>query len=253
MADPDESGSDIDLSIREPPKILIPVEVLAGQTIPESLVEFLSPSEIVVLGYHVLPEQTSTEQASMQFEERAQTAVDDIAHAFEEAGRDIETRVVFTHDRDQTVERVAQEVEATALLLPNPTGEIENILVTLRGAIEFNRLTDLVFTLIEAGETSVTLWGLTHDESEFDPQHAVEEIESVLLDRGFRSDQVTTETSLVETPIYEIIDRSGEFDLIMMGEGEQSVMTAVFGDDADRVAEGAVSPVLVVRTRETDI
>ena len=94
-----------DLTIREPPKILVPIQVLEGQTLPETLVEFLAPASVVVLGYHVLPEQTPTEQASMQFEERAQTAVDDIAYAFHEAGREVETGVAFTHDRDQTVAR----------------------------------------------------------------------------------------------------------------------------------------------------
>ena len=54
------------LSIREPPKVLVPVEVLEGRTVPESLVRFLAPSEVVVLGYHVVPEQTPAGQARLQ-------------------------------------------------------------------------------------------------------------------------------------------------------------------------------------------
>ncbi|WP_440991592.1 universal stress protein [Haloarchaeobius baliensis] len=234
-----------EISIREPPKVLIPVRVLEGQTVPDPLVEFLAPAEIVILGYHVLPEQTPTEQGSMQFEDRAQEAVADIADAFRDAGREVETRVVFTHDRDQTVDRVAEEVGATATLLPNPCGEITDVLVAVRGSIDVSRLADLVASLLVDTEDTVTLWGLTG--GEFDAEAAVEQAAATLARRGFDHDRVTVETDAVETPIYDIVARSAEFDAIVMGEGGPPVLSALFGEDAERVAEGAVAPVLVVR------
>jgi len=233
-----------ELSIREPPTVLVPVRVLEGQSLSETLVEFLAPADVVVLGYHVLPEQTPTEQASMQFEERARTAVADIADVFETAGDAVETRVAFTHDRDQTVERVAGEVGATAVLLPNPAGDIEEVLVALRGVINTDRLADLVATLVAGGER-VTVWGLGGDG--FDAATAVAAARETLLDRGLSGDQLRTETTATETPVYDIIDRSPEFDAIVMGEGGETLLTQLFGDDAERVAEGAVAPVLVVR------
>ncbi|MFC4405957.1 universal stress protein [Haloarchaeobius iranensis] len=240
--DPADSG---DLAVREPPKILIPVRVLEGQTVPEPLVEFLAPAEIVVLGYHVLPEQTPTEQGSMQFEDRAQEAVDAIAEAFRDAGRDIETRIVFTHDRDQTVERVAEEVGATATLLPNPSGEVEDVLVAVRGKIDVARLVDLVAALLVDGDERVTLWGVKG--GGYDAESAVQRADATLEQRGFDPDRIAVETGDSETPIYDIVARTAEFDVVVMGEGGPPVLSAVFGDDAERVAEGAVAPVLVVR------
>lgn len=241
--DPDDSG---DLAVREPPKILIPVRVLKGQTVPEPLVEFLRPADIVVLGYHVLPDQTPTEQGSMQFEDRAQEAVEDIASGFRGAGGGVETRVVFTHDRNQTVARVADEVGATATLLPNPTSEVEDVLVAVRGSIDVARLVDLVAALLADGDERVTLWGLTGGGG-YDTEAAVQRADATLEQRGFDPDRITVETSGSETPIYDIVARSAEFDVIVMGEGGPPVLSAVFGDDAERVAEGAVAPVLVVR------
>ena len=116
--------------------VLVPIEVLEGQTIPDTLVEFLAPADVIVLGYHVFPEQTPTEQASLQFEDRAREAVDDIAQTFVDAGGDPETRVVFTHDREQTIDRVAAAVGAPAILLPNPVGEISEVLVPILGALD---------------------------------------------------------------------------------------------------------------------
>jgi nucleotide-binding universal stress UspA family protein len=236
-----------DLSIRHPPKVLIPVRVMEGQTVPEPLVEFLAPSDVVVLGYHVVPEQTTTEQASMQFEERARAAVEDIADAFREAGREIETRVVFTHDRDQTVDRVATEVGATAVLLANPTGEVERVLVAVRGAIDTDRLADLVGTLAGEDGERVTLWGLETGASAVDVEAAVDSARETLGARGLPAERLTVETSVTESPLVDVVERSAEFDVVVMGEGEPTLLSALLGDDAERVARGAVAPVLVVR------
>jgi len=241
-----------DLSIREPPKVLVPVAVLEGQTLPATLVDFLAPADVVVLGYHVLPEQTPTEQASMQFEERAQAAVDDIAHAFEAAGRDVETRVAFTHNRDQTVARVAAEVGATATLLPNPVGDVEDVLVAVRGAIDTDHFADLVATLVGPGGQRVTVWGVTPNGSAFDAEAEVAAARETLLDRGVDPDSITTETSVSGRPVADIVERSAEFGVVIMGESEQGLSALLFGDESERVAEGAVAPVLVVRDRGAD-
>lgn len=240
--------SETDLAIREPPKVLVPVEVLEGESISSSLAAFLAPADVVVLGYHVLPEQTPTEQASMQFEDRAREAVEDLAAVFRESGGDVETRVSFTHDRDQTVERVAAEVGATAVLLPNPVSEVSDIVVPFRGAIDHERLADLVATLLADGEGTVTLWGIESDG--FDAEETVQHARTSLRERGLDAARITTETTVAESPIRDIVARSAAFDLIVMGAGEESLWSALFGEDAERVAEGAVAPVLVVRERE---
>ena len=233
-----------DLAIREPPRVLVPVAVLDGESISESLVRFLAPAEIVVLGYHTLPEQTPTEQASMQFEERAQAATEDIASTFREAGRDVETRVAFTHDRDQTVERVAAEVNATAILLPNPVGDVANVAVPIRGAVDENRLADLVATLVSESAATVTLWGFG---PQADADARVAAVRKTLRERGLPSEQIQTETTEAEDPVRNIVERSADFDVIVMGAGDAGLLAPLFGDDSERVAEGAVAPVLVVR------
>jgi nucleotide-binding universal stress UspA family protein len=238
-----------DLSIREPPRILVPIEVLEGQIIPESLVEFLAPSTVIVLGYHVIPEQTPAEQASMQFEERAETAVADIAANFKAVGRTVETRVAFTHDREQTIERVASDVGATAVLLPNPVGSVSDVLVPIRGVVDEQRLADLVATLLADTDGTVTLWALRAGAETGEIRDRMDRAADLLRDRGLPPERIRTEESVVDAPIRAIVDRSGEFDVIVMGEGKQTVLASILGDASDRVADGAVAPVLVVRDR----
>ncbi|WP_336034540.1 universal stress protein [Halobacterium yunchengense] len=245
----DDRGAGDSTAVREPPRVLVPVAVLEGESVSESLAAFLAPAEVVVLGYHVVPEQTPTEQASMQFEERARAAVGDVAAAFRAAGRDVETRVAFTHDREQTVERVADEVGATAILLPNPVGVVENVVVPLRGAADADRIADLVATLLADDGTAVTVWGIEKSGSGFDADAAVAGVRDRLAGRGLPRDRVRSETSVTDTPVVDIVGRSSEFDVVVMGEGGESLFTLLFGDASERVAEGAVSPVLVVRDR----
>jgi nucleotide-binding universal stress UspA family protein len=225
--------------------VVVPVAVLEGQTVPETLAAFLVPAEVVVLGYHVVPEQTPTEQASLQFEERARAAVTDVADLFREAGATVESRVAFTHDREQTVERVADEVGATAVLLPNPTGAVRDVLVALRGAVDVERLADLVAALLEEGR--VTVWGLAG--GEFDAEAAVDRARETLLERGVDADRIATRVTATETPVYDVVEASGAHDAIVMGAGGPTILSALLGEDAERVAEGAAAPVLVVRGR----
>jgi len=232
-----------DLSIREPPKILVPVEVLEGNTVPDALVRFLAPADVVVLGYHVLPEQTPTEQADEQFGERAREAVDDIAAAFEGEGRSAETRVAFTHDRDETVERVAEQVGATATLIPNPTGELDSLLVAIRDAVDTERVADLVATLLGEHGGDVTILALPGHESDADA--ARETLEA----RGFDPDRIDT-ASAEDDSVRAIAEHAADFDAVVMGEAGASLLARVFGDEAERVAAESFGPVLVVRERE---
>jgi nucleotide-binding universal stress UspA family protein len=229
------------------PTVLVPIKVLEGQGLPETLTTFLAPADVVVLGYHVLPEQTPAEQASLQFEERAQAAVENVARAFREAGGEAEARVAFTHDRDQTVERVATEVDATAVLLPNPVGEVDDLLVAVRGAIDADRLADVLATLIGAGTQQVTVLGVSTEEADFDAEAAVTDVRERLRTRGVSADRVTTETATVERPVADIVARSAEFDAVVMGESEETLWSLLVGEETERVAEGAIAPVLVVR------
>lgn len=247
-----DDGAAAGLAIREPPLVVVPVRVLEGDTLSEALVSFLAPARVVVVGYHVLPEQTPAEQASMQFEERARAAVDDIAAAFADAGGHPDTRVVFTHDRDVTIERVAAEVGATATLLPNPTGTVSEVLVPVRGAIDGDRLADLVGTLVADGPARVTLWGLSPEGSSFDAAAAVADAADRLRQRGVAAARIATETATSDAPIRDIVARSVDADVVVMGEGDDSLFGVLFGDDAERVAEGSVAPVLVVRKRDAD-
>lgn len=147
------------------PSILVPVRVLAGERVEAGVVDLLSNARVVLLGYHVLPEQTAPGQARMQFEDRAQNRLDDLESRFSDAGATVETRLAFTHDREQTIERIAAETGAVGTLLLNPAAVMDDVLVAVRGDVALDRIVAVVGGLLAGSATNVTPFHVARDDA----------------------------------------------------------------------------------------
>lgn len=229
-------------------RVLVPVAVLGGETVPEAVVDLLSTRPVVVLGYHVLPEQTPPDQARIQFEDRAQKRLDDVAADFREAGGDVETRLVFTHDEEQTRERVAGETGCEAVLVSNPARAVERLLVPLGGEVDVERVTGFVAALVGDRDVAVTLLHVAEDEDGVDGGRSiVEDAAERLREAGLPADGITTEVRASATPVRAIATAAADHGAVVMGESEPSLRSFVLGDAAEQVADRSLGPVLVVR------
>lgn len=47
-------------------RVLVPLKILEGASVPPGLIDLLGTVDVTVLGYHVLPEQTTPDQARLQ-------------------------------------------------------------------------------------------------------------------------------------------------------------------------------------------
>jgi hypothetical protein len=228
--------------------ILVPVRVLEGESVPAALVETLAPVPVVVLGYHVVPEQTAPGQARMQFEAQARTELDALRTAFEDAGGTADTRLVFTHDATATVERVAVETGAGSVLLLNPAPTVERVLVAVAARISLDRIADAVAPLVGGTDLSVTVAHAAPETADPDAADAlVADVAAALVDRGVDAARITKRVETTATPVRDVIDLAGAFDLVVVGESEPELLDRVFGDLTERVAEESLSPTLVVR------
>ena len=233
-------------------KVLVPVEILEGETVPESAIELLATCPVVVLGYHVLPEQTAPGQARMQFETQAQSKLDDLATAFREAGGDAETRLVFTHDEEQTLNRVADEAGCEAILIPNPAPDVERVLVPLRGEVNVARVAAFVAALIGGRDIAVTFFHVTDSEERTTAgQSMVDEAAELLRDHGIPAEAIATEVTVSGKPVQAISTAAADHDAVVMGESEPSLRSFLFGEASEQVAAQSLGPVIVVR-RERD-
>jgi nucleotide-binding universal stress UspA family protein len=230
------------------PSILVPLRVLEGESVPEGVPELLAPTHVVLLGYHVIPEQTAPGQARMQFEDRAMERLDDYEDMFEEAGATVERRLVFTHDGQKTIDRMIAEHDCMAVLVPNATGPVEDVLVPVRGAVGVDRLARVVASVFGEVDADVTLYHVAdEDTTDDDIQTLLGGMADRLAEFGMDPSTIETRIDRDQAPLDAISDVAESFDTVVMGESDPSLATFVFGMPADQVANRFLGPVFVVQ------
>ena len=235
------------------PSILVPIRVLEGESIPEGVPELLANAHVVLLGYHVVPDQTAPGQARMQFEDRAAQRLDEYETMFGNAGATIERRLVFTHDGQKTIDRAIAEYGCLAVLVPNATGPLEDVLVAVRGAVGVDRLARVVAGLFGDTGVSVTLYHVVdEEETDADVRTLLDGMADRMTDLGVDASTIETRIERDRDAMDAIVEAADAFDAVVMGESDPSLATFVFGMPADQVAEQFLGPVLVVQ-REASV
>ena len=230
------------------PTILVPVRVLEGEGIPDGVPELLANAHVILLGYHVIPDQTAPGQARMQFEERATDRLNEFRAIFETAGATVDTQLVFTHEKQQTMDQQIRKHGCIAVVVPNSTKPPERVLVPIRGTVGSERIVQTVAGLFAGTDVNVTLYHLTEeDESEQEAQTMLDAIGDRLLELGMDEELLDTKIELKKQSRDAIIDAATDYDAIIVGESAPSLITFVFGMAADEIAEQFLGPVIVVQ------
>ncbi|WP_306053433.1 universal stress protein [Natronococcus wangiae] len=223
-------------------RVLVPLAILEGESASAGLTTLLEPMNVTVLGYHELPEQTPPDQARLQYEERATDALEGLATEFGAADGTADYRLVFTHDRTQTFDRVAAETKADVYAIPGTAAPIDRLLVALTGDVAVERIVSFVGELVCDRDIGVTLFLATDDESA-----GRELLDTAALPLAGRGIDVRTELAVDELPLEALVDAAVGHGAIVVGERAPSLRTLVFGEEAERIAAESVGPVLVVR------
>lgn len=235
------------------PTVLVPIRVLEGESIPEGVPELLANAHVVLLGYHVVPEQTAPGQARMQFEDRAVHRLDEFETILEDAGATVESRLVFTHEGQKTIDRMIVEHDCLAVLVPNATSPPEDVLVAIRGTVGLDRIIRLVSGLFADTDVAVTLYHVAgEDETDEDVETLLDGVAARLAEAGMTPDAIDVRVGREESPLDAIVDAADEFEAVVMGESDPSLLTFVFGMRAEQVADRFLGPVLVVQREPSD-
>ena len=140
-----------------PSMILIDVELPEPVVFSESVTGLISSLHVVLLGWYEVPEQTLPEQAREQFEGEAGEALEQIAQQFRDAGADVTTRLVFTGNAFETINRISMEESCDAVYVARPATELKRVLVPLRGTPNLASITRFVRDMVQEYTTDVTL------------------------------------------------------------------------------------------------
>ncbi len=231
------------------PTVLIPVDASGGDDLPVGLVELLSPFRVVVLGYYVVPDQATPEQLRADHEAEATARIDEAAARFADRGADVESLVVFTHDRFETVDRVAAEYGADAVLTPGESGEhLETVFVPLRGDEDLESIVSFVSNLARESDAEVTLFNVADsEEAASRGEMMLRGVCDRLEEDGVDQDRVAWLLEQGDSPSDAIVAAAGEYDVLVLGESEPSLRERIFGPTTGRVVDRISRPALVVR------
>lgn len=236
-------------------RVLVPFAVLDGETVPPGVVEFLAQAHTVLLGYHEVPDQTPPDQARLQFEERGEGLLDDVAGQFQGRAGTVERRLVFTRDSSKTIERVAAETDCDGTLLVQPTQQLDRVYVALADPTEANALGATLAGILPGLDIDVSLrYFGTDPEGETALSTVADRlsragVESARIDSAVAAESwsVGAVTTGIESNV-----GAGTVDVVVVGDSGVSLSGMVLGDAEGRIAATVLAPVLVVRQNKQE-
>ena len=230
------------------PTVLVPIDVSSTEAVDTELLEFLSPTRVVLLGWHPVPDQTATNQMRAQRGDEAVAVIESIATDLPEE-MDVETTVVFTHDRKQTIDRIAEQFGCDVLLVPDGAGHMERVFVPIRSDINLPKILPIASVLMQTDAASCTLFHATPEKREDTEAGDVllQEAAESLVELGVDPEQINTNHVVSDRPIDKLVNIAQNHDLIIIGETEPSLVERILGDVPTRVIDESGRPVLVVR------
>ena len=233
------------------PTVLVPVDVSTDEHPDPDLLGLLRPARVVLVGWYPVPDQTALEQMQADHEDEATARIEDVAADFPE-GTDVETLVVFTRDRAETVDRVAGDDDAEVVVVPEDVRVVERVLVPVRGEVNLDRILSVVAALLDESVASVTLFHAA-PAGEEDPSVGETLLSGAadrLADAGVDEDRIDTVAVESDAPIDDIVDAATNHDVLVLGESEPSLVEHILGDAHSKIIERSRRPVLIVRDVE---
>lgn len=234
---------------RESSNILIPVDVSTDERPSAAILELLHPVKIVLLGWYPVPDQAAPEQLREEYETEAIERIEAIAEDLPHESADIETVVVFTPDRSDTVDRVADEYDCDAILVARDVSAVERVLVPIRGDLNLDAILAFAGTLLEESQASITLFHASPEGNE-DPsagELVLNGAADELRESGVDAERIETVNVSAEAPVDEIVTEGQRHDVLIIGETDPSFVERILGDVPSRIIDEISRPVLVVR------
>lgn len=231
----------------------MPVDISANNLPAQPLTDLCRSVDVVLLGYYPVPDQVAPAQLRQDHGSDATETLGEIADEFRTREIDVTEELVFTHDRRDTIDRVADKYGCDAVLTLGEVKQIERVLVPLRGDTNLEQIVSLLVDIMRMSDVSITFFHSVVEDS--DPSHgeslvrgAVDRLDKAGIDRERINWQLSDEPS----PNDEIIELAREYDLLVLGETNPSLRERILGTVPSRVVDEVDKPSFIVRNIEKE-
>jgi len=228
--------------------ILVPVDVSDVNLPAQQLIDLCRSVDVVLLGYYPVPDQVAPAQLRQDHESEATATLAEIAGEFRAGGIDITEVLVFTHDRTDTIDRVANEYSCDAVLTLGEVERINRVLVPVRGDTNLERIVSVLAGIMRMSDVSATFFHSVVEDS--DPSHGEFLIRGAvdrLNEAGIERERIDWQLSDEESPHDEIVELAREYDLLILGETKPSLGERILGTVPARIVDEVNKPAFIVR------
>ena len=207
------------------PYILLPVE-LKGRGEDElpsfDLLNNFSRLELFVLGYRLIPEQTSPQQAREQGDGRFTQELERDIDAIPVEGERIEHDLAYTSDAADLLSRYAEEEHCQAILIHSGIQQVDRLVLPLSRPADFGvRLVTVLRELAETRKRPLLLLLLeTEEESHWDDDF--EDKARALVARAGLTAEMTVQHAETDDLVEALTGTLNESDLVILRETEGS-------------------------------
>ena len=233
--------------------ILVPIDISASNLPAQPLTDLCRSVDVVLLGYYPVPDQVAPAQLRQDHGSDATETLGEIADEFRTRDIDVTEELVFTHDRQDTIDRVADKYGCDAVLTLGEVRQIERVLVPLRGDTNLEQIVSLLVDIMRMSDVSITFFHSVVEDS--DPSHgeslvrgAVDRLDEAGIDR----ERINWQLSDKPSPNDEIIELAREYDLLVLGETNPSLRERILGTVPSRVVDEVDKPSFIMRNIEKE-
>lgn len=235
------------MSLSGSSSVLVPVDISGDEQPAQPLIDLCRSVDIVLLGYYPVPDQVAPAQLREDHESDATAALADVAEKFRDSGIDVTDVLVFTHDRIETMDRVANEHGCDAVLTVGTGERIERVLVPVRGGTNLERIVLLLADVMRMSDVSVTFLHSAVDDEPDNGELLVRGAMDRLSEAGVDRERIDWQLADEDSPFDEIIELAQEYGLLVLGETKPSLRERIFGTVPSRVVDEVDKPAFIVR------
>ncbi|MEZ3171157.1 universal stress protein [Halorubrum sp. RMP-47] len=235
-------------------RILIPIDVSEPSSLDGTLIKTLPLTNAVLLGYWQIPDQTQSEQARDQFEAKAKQRLQAVTDRFTDQGVESQTRLVFTNDRNQSIDTATNEYGCHSVLIPgteSPPSGVARGIVLIKPDADLDQIVTTLEALFVESDVELYLFytAESKDEHLYDAtEYMLRGLADRLNELGISRDRVEWEQSTEGRPIESILSHVVDFDFVVMGESTPTLRTRIFGTVQSKLATETEKPLLIIRT-----
>lgn len=235
----------------EQPRIIVAVDVENSNAIPKALLKAFQNLKLLVLGYRLVPEQTSPEQSREQFEDEAQENLDNVLQDLKDLDIDLQSELVFTPSLAKTIKQYSDEYHSHAVLTARPIESVNRLLVPIYSLNQISRrLASVLKALAQSSDLPISLVMMTSRESgseeEKDITRLKQEMVTELKHAGISEQMIRSQDVDVDDIAEAVSELASEDDVVALGEPDDLERDSFFKTIHQGIQEELDCPILVV-------